>query len=216
MVDAAKAQIATVGGVVEAFEARRGSFPESLQALTEGRNAKLKEANLTDPWKQNLFYNAQSDGFSLCSKGPDKKHGGKDDICYGAAPSGKPATHKASGAAKPKSNLERAKAFIDKCTSHLEKITAEVDTAGADHTKLMEIVQNFAKWVGGMKAEKEAIIGSLDDSEKKQMQSYDDEKMEPAFRKLLSEVKKMDVAPDPVKKASKERKALRPDGDMGL
>jgi general secretion pathway protein G len=82
-IDAAKAQIATVGGVIEAFEARQGDFPESLQSLTEGKRAKLKQQNLKDPWKQDLLYSAQGDAFTLCSNGPDKKSGGEDDICYG-------------------------------------------------------------------------------------------------------------------------------------
>lgn len=81
--DACKAQIQTVGGVIEAFEARKGDFPESLQSLTEGKRAKLKTTNLKDPWKQDLIYSAQGDGFSLCSNGADKKSGTEDDICYG-------------------------------------------------------------------------------------------------------------------------------------
>ncbi len=82
--DAAKAQVATVGGVIEAYEARKGDYPESLQSLTEGKNPKLKTANLKDPWKQDLIYSAQGDGFSLCSNGADKKSGGEDDVCYGS------------------------------------------------------------------------------------------------------------------------------------
>lgn len=81
--DAARAQVATVGGVVEAYEARNGDFPASLTELTEGKNPKLKPDNLKDPWKQELNYQASGDGFTLCSNGQDKKSGGEDDICYG-------------------------------------------------------------------------------------------------------------------------------------
>jgi general secretion pathway protein G len=81
--DAARAQVATVGGVVEAYEARNGDFPASLAELTEGKNPKLKPDNLKDPWKQELNYQASGDGFTLCSNGQDKKSGGEDDVCYG-------------------------------------------------------------------------------------------------------------------------------------
>lgn len=81
--DTAKAQIATVGGVIEAYEARNGDYPDSLMMLTEGKKAKLKPGNLKDPWKQDLIYSRDSDGFSLCSNGDDKKQGTEDDVCYG-------------------------------------------------------------------------------------------------------------------------------------
>lgn len=82
-IDTARAQINTVGAVIEAHEARHGDYPESLEALTEGKRAKLKKSNLKDPWKQDLIYRAEGDGFSLCSAGDDKKSGSEDDICYG-------------------------------------------------------------------------------------------------------------------------------------
>jgi general secretion pathway protein G len=82
--DACKAQIATVGGVIEAYEARHGEFPGSLQELVEAKHAKLKAGNLKDPWMRDLVYGAQNEGFTLCSTGEDKKSGTEDDICYGA------------------------------------------------------------------------------------------------------------------------------------
>ena len=83
-VDAARAQVQTVGGVIEAYQARNGDYPASLQSLTEGKRAKLKTGNLKDPWKQDLQYSVQGeDGFSLCSNGEDKRPGSPDDICYG-------------------------------------------------------------------------------------------------------------------------------------
>ena len=83
-IDAARAQVQTVGGVIEAYQARNGDYPTSLQSLTEGKRAKLKTGNLKDPWKQDLQYSVQGeDGFSLCSNGEDKRAGSPDDICYG-------------------------------------------------------------------------------------------------------------------------------------
>ena len=187
LVDAAKAQIATVGGVVEAFEAGRGGFPESLHALTEGRNAKLKEANLTDPWKQNLIYNAQSDGFSLCSKGPDKKHGGKDDICYGTAPTAKHSgSHEMLARSEfQTSNLERAKAMIDKMARDVETMIARVEAAGTDQAKIKEITEKFKKSSEGMKSEGEALTKRLTADEKKQMEEYGKKKMAPIMGKFM-------------------------------
>lgn len=82
-IDTARAQVNTVGAVIEAHEARHGEYPDSLESLTEGKRAKLKKSNLKDPWKQDLIYRAEGDGFSLCSSGDDKKSGTEDDICYG-------------------------------------------------------------------------------------------------------------------------------------
>lgn len=85
-IDAARAQVQTVGGVIEAYQARNGSYPDSLASLTEGKRAKLKQGNLKDPWKQDLQFAVQGDdGFTLCSNGEDKRPGSQDDICYGQA-----------------------------------------------------------------------------------------------------------------------------------
>ncbi len=81
--DTARAQVNTIGSVIEAYEARNGDWPESLESLTEGKRPKLKKANLKDPWKQELNYNADGEGFTLCSNGGDKRQGTDDDACYG-------------------------------------------------------------------------------------------------------------------------------------
>ena len=81
--DTAKAQVYTIGSVIEAFEARNGDWPESLESMTEGKRAKLKKGNLKDPWKQDLNYSADGEGFTLCSNGSDKRQGTDDDACYG-------------------------------------------------------------------------------------------------------------------------------------
>ena len=81
--DTAVAQVNTVGSVIEAYEARNGDWPESLESLTEGKRPKLKKGNLKDPWKQDLNYSADGEGFTLCSNGSDKRQGTDDDACYG-------------------------------------------------------------------------------------------------------------------------------------
>ena len=81
--DTAKAQVNTIGAVIEAYEARNGDWPDSLESMTEGKRAKLKKGNLKDPWKQDLNYSADGEGFTLCSNGSDKRQGTEDDACYG-------------------------------------------------------------------------------------------------------------------------------------
>ncbi len=81
--DTGRAQVNTVGGIIEAYEARYGDWPDSLTAMTEGKHARLKQGNLKDPWRQELHYSVEGDGFTLCSNGDDKKQGTEDDICYG-------------------------------------------------------------------------------------------------------------------------------------
>ncbi len=81
--DICKSQIANVGQIIEAWEAKKGEYPSSLQELTEGKNAKLKADNIKDPWKKEMIYQSSGDSFSLCSGGADKRTGTEDDICYG-------------------------------------------------------------------------------------------------------------------------------------
>ena len=81
--DTARAQVNTIGSVIEAYEARNGEYPDSLDSMTEGKRAKLKKSNLKDPWKQDLIYSADGEGFTLCSAGDDKRQGTEDDVCYG-------------------------------------------------------------------------------------------------------------------------------------
>jgi general secretion pathway protein G len=86
-IDACKAQINNISNHLEMFLYEHDDYPSSLTDLTKkepGRGkAILKKSQLKDPWKKKLNYSTQSDGFKLCSSGPDKKNGGKDDICYG-------------------------------------------------------------------------------------------------------------------------------------
>ena len=44
-------QSTNVGQIIEAYEAKKGEYPGSLQELTEGKTAKLKAENIKDPWK---------------------------------------------------------------------------------------------------------------------------------------------------------------------
>lgn len=82
-IDAAAAQMNSIGPIIEWYSERKGDYPDSLEELTEGKRPKLKKGSLKDPWQQEVNYNADGDGFSLCSNGPDKRQGTDDDICYG-------------------------------------------------------------------------------------------------------------------------------------
>jgi len=85
-IDTCKAQIHTIAQQVQFWEAKKGDYPASLQAMTEGNTAPLRVEQLKDPWQQEILYSAEGSGggkFTLCSKGPDKKQGSEDDICFG-------------------------------------------------------------------------------------------------------------------------------------
>jgi hypothetical protein len=75
--------IATVGGVIEAYEARNGVYPGTLESLTTGTNAKLRPQDIVDGCGRLLSYKVRDDGFQLCAIGPDGVMGTADDACYG-------------------------------------------------------------------------------------------------------------------------------------
>jgi general secretion pathway protein G len=71
----------------EDVENNEEGYPSSLDKLTEGKFPLLRKKDLKDAWAQPLIYNypAQKNTeaqFDLCSKGPDKKEGTDDDICF--------------------------------------------------------------------------------------------------------------------------------------
>jgi general secretion pathway protein G len=84
-IDACKAQLRTIANVLDIYGAE-SEYPSGLSVLTEGANAPLKEKQLKDPWQQEIIYNYPSTNsdkrFDLCSKGPDRREGTEDDICY--------------------------------------------------------------------------------------------------------------------------------------
>ena len=75
--------ISVVGGVIEAYEATNGDYPEKLESLTTGRNPKLKPENIRDACGRPLHYRPGAQGFRLCAIGSDGLLGTADDICYG-------------------------------------------------------------------------------------------------------------------------------------
>ena len=86
-----KMQIKKVAQVLinyaEDIENNEDGYPNSLDVLAQGKYALLKKRDLKDGWGQPLMYNypAQKNPdapFDICSKGPDKKEGGEDDICF--------------------------------------------------------------------------------------------------------------------------------------
>ena len=86
-IDACGAQIDNIANHLEMYLYEHDEYPTNLDVLTKkekGRGkAILKKSQLKDPWKKKLKYSAKSDGFTLCSGGPDKRDGGGDDICFG-------------------------------------------------------------------------------------------------------------------------------------
>ncbi len=69
----------TIPGALDAYRATRREYPESLETLVELK--RLRKNQLVDSWLKPLSYEVTSDGFRLCSGGPDKTPGNTDDIC---------------------------------------------------------------------------------------------------------------------------------------
>ncbi|MBM4371213.1 MAG: type II secretion system protein GspG [Deltaproteobacteria bacterium] len=86
-IDAAKAQLENIANHLEMYLYEHDEYPSNLDVLTKKEKGKgkaiLKTSQLKDPWKKKLKYSVQSEGFTLCSGGPDKRDGGGDDICFG-------------------------------------------------------------------------------------------------------------------------------------
>ena len=86
-IDAAKAQIDNIANHLEMYLYEHDEYPAKIEVLTKkekGRGkAILKKSQLKDPWKKKLKYSRQDDGFTLCTSGPDKRDGGRDDYCFG-------------------------------------------------------------------------------------------------------------------------------------
>jgi general secretion pathway protein G len=84
-IDIGKNQLRVIANALDIYSVEE-DYPDSLSALAQGKNPLLKENQLKDPWKQDVIYNypaSKSDGtYDLCSKGPDRKEGTEDDICY--------------------------------------------------------------------------------------------------------------------------------------
>ena len=84
-VHTAKIQLNTIAQALNQYYLDQNDYPSSLEDLTKGSDALLKEKQLKDPWGEEFVYSPTSRGeadFTLCSKGPDKREGTEDDICY--------------------------------------------------------------------------------------------------------------------------------------
>lgn len=86
-IDACKAQIDNIANHLEMYLYEHDEYPSQISVLAKKekgkRKAILKKSQLKDPWKKQLKYGNDGDGFTLCSSGPDKKQGSDDDICFG-------------------------------------------------------------------------------------------------------------------------------------
>ncbi|MBR58941.1 MAG: hypothetical protein CMH54_13100 [Myxococcales bacterium] len=77
--DVARAQVTTIGNILQTRCNSPRGLPESLENLSA-----LKKSQLKDPWKQEWHYDssADCDEIVFCSNGKDKKQGSGDDICF--------------------------------------------------------------------------------------------------------------------------------------
>ncbi|MDY0061094.1 MAG: type II secretion system protein GspG [Myxococcota bacterium] len=90
----AKGDISTLSTALDIYYAEAGEYPgqgTGFSALTDkGTDGKCFINGckiMKDPWKEDYLYRypgtRNSDGFDVCSKGPDKAEGTEDDICNG-------------------------------------------------------------------------------------------------------------------------------------
>ena len=95
--EAARAMVgssSTLGGAIEQYAMRLGTYPEKLIDLVERPDDLdedderwyqfIKEPNFNDPWGQELIYtvpgDVNEDSYDLLSKGPDQEEDTEDDI----------------------------------------------------------------------------------------------------------------------------------------
>lgn len=69
----------TVPGALDSYRATRREYPESLEVLVELK--RLRKNQTVDSWLKPLTYEIDGDSYRVCSGGPDKVMGNKDDIC---------------------------------------------------------------------------------------------------------------------------------------
>jgi hypothetical protein len=75
----ARVQVEEVAGAATIYAMEKG-FPTSLEALVKTKH--LTAAKIIDPWQRPIKYKRlKTSGFQVCSAGPDRKPGSKDDIC---------------------------------------------------------------------------------------------------------------------------------------
>ena len=88
------------------------------------------------------------------------------------------------------SNLEQAKALIDRMAADLERMTIEVEAAGTDQTKIKAIGDKFKAQAEGMKSEGEELRKRLTEAENKELEEYAKEKISPLTGRLLAAMMK--------------------------
>lgn len=92
-ISAAKTDISTLSGALDAYEIDNGSFPtteQGLNALAENpgglttwKHPYISKVPKADPWGQPYIYRCPGNNgqdYDLVSGGPDKHEGGDDDI----------------------------------------------------------------------------------------------------------------------------------------
>jgi general secretion pathway protein G len=82
-ISATRASIANLGTAIEMYEMQASQLPDSLAALTQplGEQPPLLRSVPTDAWGLEFQYERKGRmDYKISSAGPDKQHGGDDDI----------------------------------------------------------------------------------------------------------------------------------------
>ena len=80
----AKAQthLESIASLIDEFADESGRAPRNLGELIDAEHISARETR--DPWGRAITYRSmagESRYYTLCSKGPDGKRGGEDDVC---------------------------------------------------------------------------------------------------------------------------------------
>ena len=109
-----------------------------------------------------------------------------------AAPAAPAAGAAASGA------LPRAKELVDKMTGEIAKRIDEVEAAGNDQARIRTIGEDLKRALEGTRTEGEELVKKLNEAEKKELDAYAKEKIQPIYGRLMSVMMKVQMASRPL------------------
>jgi hypothetical protein len=115
--------------------------------------------------------------------------------CKKEAPVAAPAAAPAAAAAAPASGgLPRAKALVDQMTGEIAKHIEQVEAAGTDQVRIRAIGEDLKRSLEGSRGEGEELVKKLSETEKKELDAYAKEKIQPIYGKLMSVMMKVQLA----------------------
>ena len=97
-------------------------------------------------------------------------------------------------AAPATANLQRAKQLVDKMTGEIDAHIRDVEAAGDDQVKVRAIGEDLKRALEGSRVEGEELVKKLNETEKKELDAYAKEKIQPIYGRLMSVMMKLQMA----------------------